>query len=245
MSTIEPCPFAHRLRRRIAAADLPGKLRAGWHLVLTAAAFSLGWRLFLWGNWERAAARAGDPHVLAVRRAIREALKFADAVSVLEHALSGIGMAAVGVGALQFYYYVFCATRGSEPGFPRWGKILLFVLIASAAVTFTWSLIYGRTGPLVVPAGLFVIGWWLARPDHWSHLALRVPGAFIALIGGLVWLNFDLAWKVSEWPTTHDTVAVVLAHLLASAATLITCSIAAGAAVRRCAWLRPASAGGQ
>ncbi|UEP32132.1 MULTISPECIES: hypothetical protein [unclassified Burkholderia] len=83
-------------------------------------------------------------------------------------------------------------------------------------------------------------GWWLGRPDHWSHLALRVPGAFIALIGGLVWLNFDLAWKVSEWPTTHDTFAVVLAHLLASGATLITCSIAVGAAVRRVSWLRPA-----
>lgn len=241
MSTTEPrSPFAHRLRRRIAAADLPGKLRAGWHLILTVAAFSLGWRLFLWGNWERAAARAGDPHVLAVRRAIRASLRFPDAVSVLEHALSGIGMAAVGVGALQFYYYVFCATRGGEPGFPRWGKVLLFVLIASAAVTLTWSLIYGRTGPLVVPAGLFVIGWWLARPDQWNHLALRGPGVFIALIGGLVWLNFDLAWKVSEWPTTHDTFGMVLAHLLASAGTLIACSAGVGAAVRRCAWLRPA-----
>lgn len=241
MSTIEPrLPLAQRLRRRIAAVDLSGKLRAGWHLVLTAAAVSLGWRLFLWGDWERAAARAGDPDVLAARRAIREALQFADAVSVLEHALSGVGMAAVGVGALQFYYYVYCATRGSAPGFPRWGRVLLFVLIASAAVTLTWSLIYGRTGPLVVPAGLFVIGWWLARPDQWNRLALRVPGAFVALVGGLVWLNFDLAWKVSEWPTTHDTLAVVLAHLLASGATLITCSIAVGAAVQRVSWLRPA-----
>lgn len=241
MSTIEPrLPVAQRLRRRIAAADLPGKLRAGWHLVLTAAALSLGWRLFLLGDWERAAARAGDPDVLAVRRAIREALQFTDAVSVLEHALSGIGMAAVGVAALQFYYYVVCATRGSEPGFPRWGRVLLFVLIASAAVTLTWSLIYGRTGPLVVPAGLVVIGWGLARPGQFNRLALGRPGAFIALIGGLVWLNFDLAWKVSEWPTTHDTLGVVLAHLLASAGTLITCSTAVGAAVRRVAWLRPA-----
>ncbi|KVT75700.1 hypothetical protein WT25_02085 [Burkholderia territorii] len=240
MSTIEPrLHFAQRLRRRIAAADLPGNLRAGWHLVLTVAALSLGWRLYLWGDWERAAARAGDPDVLAVRRAIREALQFTDAVSVLEHALSGIGMAAVGVAALQFYYYVVCATRGSEPGFPRWGRVLLFVLIASTAVTLTWSLIYGRTGPLVVPAGLVVIGWGLARPGQFNRLALGRPGTFTALIGGLVWLNFDLAWKVSEWPTTHDTLGVVLAHLLASAGTLITCSIAVGAAVRRVCWLRP------
>jgi hypothetical protein len=241
MSTIEPrLPMAQRLRRRIAAADLSGKLRAGWHLVLTAAALLLGWRLFLLGDWARAAARAGDPDVLAVRRAIREALQLTDAVSVLEHALSGIGMAAVGVAALQFYYYIVCATRGSEPGFPRWGRVLLFVLIASAAVTLTWSLIYGRTGPLVVPAGLVVIGWGLSRPGQFNRLALGQPGTFIALIGGLVWLNFDLAWKVSEWPTTHDTFAVVLAHLLASGATLFTSSIAVGAAVRRFSWLRPA-----
>lgn len=244
MSKVDPrMPLAHRLRRGVAAADLPGKVRVGWHLALASAAFSLGWWLFQWGNRERAAALAGDRQVLAVRHAIRAALHWDDAVSVLEHALSGIGMSAVGIGALQFYYYVaYHPPRDNEPTFPRWGRALLFILIASAAATHLWPLTYGHTDPLVVPVGLLVIGWWLARPDHLSRLARHAPGAIIAVVGGLAWLNFDLGWKVHQWPTTHDTAGVVLAQLLASSGVLVICSALAGALIRRCAWLRPAGA---
>lgn len=247
MSTIDPrLSLTHRLRRRVAAPDVPGKLRVGWHLVLASAALSLGWWLFLWGNRERAAALAGDREVLAVRHAIREALHFADAVSVLEHALSGIGMAAVGVGALQFYYYFVCLLpRDNRPLFPRWGRALLFVLIASAAATLLWPLTYGQTGPLVVPVGLLVIAWWLARPDQFNRFALDAPGGLIALVGGVAWLNFDLGWKLQQWSTTDDTLGVVLEHLLASGATLIACCVVVGAAARRCAWLRPKRVGEQ
>jgi signal transduction histidine kinase len=226
-------------------ADWRMKARSARHLVVAIVAFSLGWWLFVWGNWERAAAHAGDGEVLTVRRAIRAALHWDHAVSVLEHALSGIGMATVGIAILQVFFFAYQSPGDDTPSLPRWGRVLLFILIASAAATLAWPLTYGRTGPLVVPFGVSVIAWWLARPDHLSRLALGAPGAFIALIGGLTWLNFDFGWKLQQWPTTHDTFGVVLAHLLASAGTLIACSAAVGAGVRRCAWLRPASAGGQ
>ena len=99
---------------------------------------------------------------------------------------------------------------------------------------------YGHTGPLVVPVGLLVIAWWLVRPDHLTRLALGAPGRFIALVGGLAWLNFDLGWKLKQWPTTHDPFGVVLAHLLASAGMLIVCGAGVGAVVRRFSWLRTA-----
>ncbi|MBE2967030.1 hypothetical protein IMT09_02715 [Burkholderia cepacia] len=73
-------------------------------------------------------------------------------------------------------------------------------------------------------------------PETAGHVR---PKYAIGIAGAAVWCNFDLAWKVSEWPTTHDTFGVVLAHLLASATTLMVCSVAGGAAVRRCAWLQP------
>ncbi|MEB2607211.1 hypothetical protein SB461_11975 [Burkholderia cenocepacia] len=181
--------------------------------------------------------------MLAVRHAIRDALQYPDAVSVLEHALSGIGMAAFGMAILQVYYCAYRPAADDESTFPRWGRALLFILIASTAATFTWPMTYGHTGPLVVPVGVAVIGWWLARPDQLTRLTLNAPGRFIALLGGLAWLNFDLGWKLQQWPTTHDTFGVVLAHLLASAGTLISCSAAVGVGVRRWAWLRPALAG--
>lgn len=40
-------------------------------------------------------------------------------------------------------------------------------------------------------------------------------------------------------PTTHDSAAVVLIHLFASAVGLITCSTASSALLRRIHWLRP------
>lgn len=224
-------------------ADWRGKARSAWHLILASTAFSVGWWLFEVGNWERAAARAGDRKVLAVRRAIRESLQFPDAVSVLEHVLSGIGMAVFGVAILQIYYFAYHPAGENESTFPRWGRGLLFIPIASAAAAFSWPMTYGHTGPLVVPAGLLVIGWWLARPDQMSRLALDAPGRFIALVGWLAWLNFDLGWKLQQWSTTRDTFGVVLAHLMASSGTLIACSAGGGAAMRRCAWLRPARAG--
>ncbi|MBR7960977.1 hypothetical protein KDW41_11020 [Burkholderia vietnamiensis] len=88
-----------------------------------------------------------------------------------------------------------------------------------------------------------MIGWWVARPHQLSRFALGTPDRFIALVGGLAWLTFDLAWKLQQWPTTHDTIGVVVAHLLASAGTLMAFSAAVAAAVRRWVWLRPTQTG--
>lgn len=242
MNAISRPPLTGRLRRRLATVPWRRHGRAARHLMLGFGLFTLGWWLFEWGNHERAAARAGDPQVIAARHAIRVALHAADAVSLLEHALSGIGMAVVGVGILQVYYFIWQPVRAGASLGPRWARALLATLACAGAAAFAWRLTYGHTGWLVVPPGLLAIAWALARPDQLAHVAIDRPGAFIALAGGLVWLNFDLGWKVQQWPATHDTLGIVCAHLLASGATLVVCGLMTGALIRRCAALRPVGA---
>ncbi|HDR8983199.1 hypothetical protein QZM46_07555 [Burkholderia vietnamiensis] len=219
--------------------DWPAKRRALRHLVFSIVTFSIAYWLYALGNWQRSAAHAGDRRILGVRQAIRATLHSTDAVSVLEHALSGVGMAFVGIAVLQIYYFAYQPPRANDVELPRWGRVLLFALTAAAVAAIVWPLAYGHTGFLVVVAVWLVIGWWLARPDQISQLAFDAPSSYIALVGGLMWLNFDLGWKLHQWPITRDTAGVVLAHLLASSGTLVACSAAAGAATQRCAWLRP------
>lgn len=216
--------------------------RAVWHMVLACVASCFGWWLFQWGDQERAAALAGDPQVLAARHAIRAALHWGDAVPVLEHALSGTGMAVAGVTVLQLYYTVCQPPRPDEPGLSRRSRILLPVCIGAAVAALAWWLRYGYTGWLVIPVDLSAIGWAFARPGRLRRLALDAPGTFIALAGGLPWLNFELAWKLYRWPASHEALTVIVTQLLASSVALVACSFLAGAVIRRCAALRPAGA---
>jgi hypothetical protein len=58
-------------------------------------------------------------------------------------------------------------------------------------------------------AVLLAASWSLMWPDRLQRLALATPARFIALTGGLLWLKFDLAWKLAQWPTTHDSAGTV------------------------------------
>lgn len=228
-----------RLGRRLAARDWRAALRHGWHLVLATTAFSVAWWLFLWGDGERSAALHGDRHVLAVRQAIRAALHWDDAVSTLEHALTGVSLGLVGVGVLQFYNFVVGTPITNTTPTRRWLQLVLGAVVTAAAALIAWRVIYGDTGLLVVAAVILVVGWCLAQPERLRRLAFAAPGYFIALVGGLMWLNFDLSWKLQHRITTHDSLGVVLLHLLASGGTLLIMSLVAGAITQRCRALRP------
>jgi hypothetical protein len=79
------------------------------HLLLAVASLTAAGLLFQWGEDGRRAATQGDLDVRAMRAAVRAFFHWHDAVSVLEHALSGLGMALVGATILQLFY-------ASDPG---------------------------------------------------------------------------------------------------------------------------------
>ncbi|WP_186233643.1 hypothetical protein [Burkholderia gladioli] len=228
-----------RIGQRLAARDWLAALRHGWHLVLAATALSVAWWLYLWGDDERSAALHGDRHVRAVRQAIRAALHWNDAVSTLEHALTGVSLGLVGIGILQFYYFVVGTPITHATPTPRWQQRVLGGGATAAAALIAWRVIYGDTGVWVVGAVILVVGWSLAQPERLRRLAFAAPGYVIALVGGLMWLNFDLSWKLQQRTATHDSLGVVLLHLLASGGTLLIVSLVAGAITRRCRALRP------
>jgi hypothetical protein len=224
---------------RLAARDWRAELRHGWHLVLAATASSIAWWLFLWGDGERSAALHGDRHVLASRQAIRAALHWDDAVSTLEHALTGVSLGLVGFCLLQCYYFVVGTPINNTTPTPRWLQRVLGGGATAAAALIAWRTTYGDTGVWVVSAVILVVGWSLAHPDRLRRLAFAAPGYFIALVGGLMWLNFDLSWKLQHRTATHDSLGVVLLHLLASGGALLIVSLVVGAITRRCRALRP------
>jgi hypothetical protein len=72
----------------------------------------------------RSAAHEGNATVRAARAAVRAFFHWRDAVSVLEHAVSGLGMALVGVAVLQLYYFTIEPAEvadGTPPRWLRWG----------------------------------------------------------------------------------------------------------------------------
>ncbi|KAF1065522.1 hypothetical protein DX980_00105 (plasmid) [Burkholderia gladioli] len=216
------------------------------HFLMAATAACVAWGLYQWADGLRVAALRGDVRVRAAREAIRSALHWRDSVSVLEHALGGIGMALVGFAALQFFYFVVSraglAVGGDGTRIPWPLRVLIGAPIIALAVAFAWHTAYGRTGPLVVAAVLLVGGWSLAWPDQLLRLALVTPARFIALSGSLFWLHSDLAWKLDQWSTTLDPIGIVLLHLLAGGTTLLGVSAAMGRLTRRVGALRPAGA---
>ncbi|WP_186144383.1 hypothetical protein [Burkholderia gladioli] len=147
---------------------------------------------------------------------------------------------------LQLFYFVESRAGGAVGGADRptsWPiRVLLGAPVAAGAAAVAGYGAYGRTGPLVVMAVLLSASWSLMWPDRLQRLALATPARFIALTGGLLWLKFDLAWKLAQWPTTHDSAGIVLLRLLAGGTTLLGVSAAMGWLIRRGSALRPAGA---
>ncbi|KUZ80140.1 hypothetical protein WI37_08415 [Burkholderia ubonensis] len=173
---------------------------------------------------------------------MRAFFRYPDAVSVLEHALSGVGYALVGAVLLQFFYFVYWPQTPQAVETPRRLRWICIVLAAAAAVALVLRFAYLGTGTAMALLTATAVAALLEHHTRVARIARTAPQWFIGIAGTAVWCNFDLAWKVSEWPTTRDSLGVVLAHLLASSGVLLICSAGAGALLRRCAWLRPAGA---
>ncbi|KVW79755.1 MULTISPECIES: hypothetical protein [Burkholderia] len=227
--------FEHRLRQKLVQLK-----QFGWrHLMLSALLFTVTAQLYDAAMGGRRAAKLGDPAIRAKRAAVRAFLHHFDAVSVLEHALSGVGYALVGAALLQLFYFVYWPQTPQAVETPRWLRSVWIVVAAATAVVMILRVAYVGTGTAMAILTALGVAALLVRHARVAGVARSAPQWFIGIAGAAVWCNFDLAWKVSEWPTTHDTLGVVLAHLFASGATLIICSVAGGAVVRWCAWLRP------
>ncbi|MBW5284217.1 hypothetical protein [Burkholderia gladioli] len=200
--------------------------------MLSVAALSVALGLHQWAEGQRFAAFHGDARVRAARQAFRTVLHWSDAVSVGEHALAGIGMAFVGTAVLQCFYFVWTgpgrAGAADDTALPWPVRVLLGAPLVGGAAALARPGAYGHTGPVVAAAVALAAGAALAWPDRLSRLARDTPARLIALTGGLAWLKLDLAWKWSEWSTTHDSGGVVLLQLLASGVTLLGVSAAVG-----------------
>ncbi|WP_412530499.1 hypothetical protein [Burkholderia lata] len=236
MNTIDPrSPSAQGLRYRFARIK-----QFGWrHLVLSALLFTVTAQLYDAAMGARRAAKLGDPVTRAKRAAVRAFFHHSDAVSVLEHALSGVGYALVGAALLQLFYFVYWPLTPQAAETPRWLRWVWIFVAAATGVALILRVAYVGTGTAMAIFTALGVVAMLVRHARVARIARSAPQWFIGIAGAAIWCNFDFAWKVSEWPTTHDTFGVVSAHLLASATTLIVCSVAGGAAVRRWAWFRP------
>lgn len=188
---------------------------------------------------ERHAAELGNPSVLAARAAVRAFFHHRDATSVLEHAVAGVGYALVGLSVLQLYYFIDEWPGATDGSVPLWLRVVGSIGVGGPIAAIAWKAAYPGHGPYAALIAMIAISAMLNFDQQVRWLACAAPGWFIGLAGALMWANFDLAWKVYRWSTTHESASVVLTHLFASVAGLIVFSAAFGALLRRFHWLRP------
>jgi hypothetical protein len=227
------------IRRRLSIPNWPQKRRALRHLALSLPPLGLAAALYSQGLAERRAARHGEPTVLAARAAIRTFFHHRDAVSVLEHAVSGLGFALIGLFAVQTYYWIDAFPSAEEAPVPLWFRALGTLAVGGLFAALAWTVTYPGIRPYAALVALCAVSAILNCDGLSRRLARMRPGWFIGLVGGLVWANFDLAWKVYQWPTTQDPASAVLAHLVGSLGALIAFSALFGAVLRRFDSLRP------
>lgn len=232
----------HSMRHRLSIPNWPRKRRALRHLALSQPPIGLAFMLFIRGIAEREAARRGDPSVLAARAAVRTFFHHRDATSILEHAVTGLGLALTGLFVVQFYYFVLEMPGADDAPVPLWLRVVGTIGVGVPLAALAGKLAYPGAAPYIALLALSSVGAMLNCDRAARRLALFTPGLFIGLVGSLTWANFELAWKISQWPTTRDSASVVLTHLATSLVTLIVCCVAFGATLRRFSWLQPPSA---
>ncbi|MEX4004161.1 hypothetical protein AB4Y38_35355 [Paraburkholderia sp. EG285A] len=228
---------------RSTAPRWPLARRALRHLLFALPPMVLAGALYKWSMDGRRAATLGDPTARALRAAVRAFFHWRDAMSVLEHALSGLGMALVGTAILQVFYAAMAPLYDDNVATPPRLRWTLTLGMGAGVAALVWYVGYPGTGGATALVALAAVAALCGRPGQARRLALGVPQGFIGLTGGLLWLGLELTWKVYQWPTTHDTAATMLVQLAASGTGLVASSLAIGATVRRFAWLRPSPVG--
>ncbi|HEM7880096.1 TPA: hypothetical protein U2L31_006546 [Burkholderia contaminans] len=244
MSTIDPrISPAHRLRRWLATADGRRSLRAVWHVLLAIAFFALVAVLEHKGNAWRHAAMQGDLEARRTRAMVAKGLGHSDALSVLEHAMTGFGAALLGVVVLQLLYVKLVAENGrpAEPlGRAGWVGALM---VAGTVGGGAGKVMYPNTEVMVGALVAAVVLALFALPNVWRRLAWDAPQWIIGVAGGVMWVAGDVAWKIHHAPVTRDPPAVVTAHLVGGLILLVVTSWAVGKLTRRTQWLSPAPMG--
>jgi len=145
----------------------------------------------------------------------------------------------MGLFVVQFYYFVLEMPGADDAPVPLWLRVVGTIGVGVPLASLAGKLAYPGAAPYVALLTLVSVGAMLNCDRAARRLALFTPGLFIGLVGGLIWANFELAWKISQWPTTRDSASVIFAHLATSLIALIVCSVAFGATVRRFHWLQP------
>lgn len=232
---------ARSILNRVSIPNWPRKRRALRHLMLSLLPGFLSLDLYSRGMAERHAAERGDPAVLAARAAVRAFFHHRDATSVLEHAVTGLGLALIGLAILQIYYFVDEWPGAKDVKVSLWARVVGSIVAGGPIATIAWTVAYPGYRPYAALVAMLAVCAVLNGERHVRWIARETPSRFVGLAGGLIWMNFDLAWKLYQWPTTHDPAGVVLIHLLASIGGLVVCGAAFGALLRRFDWLQPST----
>ncbi|KUZ97528.1 hypothetical protein WI40_14725 [Burkholderia ubonensis] len=240
MSTIDPrISLARRLRRWLATSEGRRCGRALWHILVAIAIFAVVAVLENKGNGLRHAAMLGDPEARRLRAKVVKALGHGDALSVLEHAMTGFGAALLGIVVLQLFY-VKLVTENGRPIEPLGRAGWVGALMVAGTVGFgAGKVMYPGTEVLVGALVAIVVLAVFAFPHQWRHLAEYAPQWIIGLAGGVMWVAGDVAWKIHHAPVTHDPPEIVAAHLMGGVVTLVVTSWALGKLIRRTRWLSP------
>ncbi|KMZ13400.1 hypothetical protein BHUM_01739 [Candidatus Burkholderia humilis] len=153
---------------------------------------------------QRTTARNNDPAVRTVRAAVRAFFHWRDAVSVIEHALLGTGMALVDAAVLQLFYFAMhplYARPGNGTSVRDTPVALRWSLTTGAAVLLAvlcWSAAYPGTRMLMAAAAVALASVVLDKPGCARRLSQTQPECFVAVAGTLPWLGFELAWKLYQ-----------------------------------------------
>ncbi|MDF3084381.1 hypothetical protein [Burkholderia sola] len=185
----------------------------------------------------RTAAQHGDPVARAGREWVRALVGHRDALSVLEHAMTGFGAAVLGVVALQLYYAQLAVETRRRTVGPL-GRAIALLVAGTVGIGMAQL---SHTGTQIM-IGVFMAGavWvtFIFR-DLWRRLAWEAPRWNIGWVGGVVWVFDDVAWKIYHASATRDPPAIVVAQLVAGLMLLVVTSWAVGRLTQRIRWLQP------
>lgn len=235
MSTVASSIASHLRERFI------NRNRMDWHhLAVSLLAWASAAKLTAVALHLRGAAHHGDPAVRAGRAAFNQFFHSRHAVSCAEHMVSGFGMALVGFAVLQLLYFAMSARRNvasaPKPVSAGWRWTIMAFVATSAAALMT-QIAYNGTAWVIAVLTVIAVLLCTTYHERLEQMAIAAPQRLTALGAGLLWLNYELVWKVTRWTTSPTGHGVVVAELAGSLLILLATSAGAGALIRRFRWL--------
>lgn len=232
-----PDAGADRMHDRSPASgtnDISWLTASGWIASLVFGVF-----LFSFLFHERGAAKAHIRWAVDGRHEIRVLFRSADAVSNLEHALFGFSCALAGFIAANLLHYLTPQTVSPSPSranardvdtVVRRPQSIPFVHLAFriactggvvAALLMYRALAFSEADSI---AGIWVFALAMCLVWGWRtalYINERVPGVTMLAVAVGVWLEYDLAWKITKIATHENTVPHAAWHLTWSLGVLL------------------------